>query len=165
MTTNPQPVAKPHRRWLQFSVRTMLVVLTLLCLWLGNVAINAYRQRAAVQRIQDLGGWVLYDNDYDPPDYPRIKDDLWSWLPKDYAHTVLSVYLPNTPLKDNQIDVVTQLPHTVILDVSGTEISDAGLARVSASLKLRSISLRKTQVTNHGAWEFRRAWPNCQVFQ
>ena len=40
--------ARPNRRWLQFSLRTFLIVLTLLAMWLGYVSFRAREQRAAV---------------------------------------------------------------------------------------------------------------------
>ena len=55
---------KPRRRWLQFRLRTLLLVMAVLCVplaWVG-VRMNQKRQeRAAVAAIQELGGYVGYD--------------------------------------------------------------------------------------------------------
>jgi hypothetical protein len=49
------------RRWLQFSLRTLLVAVTLLAVWLGLWTDRARRQRVAVQRVRELGGDIRYD--------------------------------------------------------------------------------------------------------
>ena len=50
-----------RRRWLQFSLRTAFVLLTIGCLWLGWKVNRAGEQREAVEAIEALGGAVLYD--------------------------------------------------------------------------------------------------------
>ncbi len=49
------------RRWLQFSLRTFLIVLTVGCLWLGSKVERARKQREAVEAIEAVGGVVQYD--------------------------------------------------------------------------------------------------------
>src|SRR5260221_1201809 len=61
---------KPKRRWYQFSLKTLLVSMTLLCIGPGgHVAYEqnkARRQKAAVEAIQELGGIVQYDQTVPP---------------------------------------------------------------------------------------------------
>ncbi|HEV7225635.1 MAG TPA: hypothetical protein VGN42_23215 [Pirellulales bacterium] len=52
---------KLDRRWFQVSLRSVLVAITALGLWLGWKAERAHRQREAVRRIEALGGTVQYD--------------------------------------------------------------------------------------------------------
>ena len=61
--TNPD--MKPTRRWFQYSLRSFLVVLTALAVWLGVVVNRAREQREAVKAIEALGGVVYYD--WSPP--------------------------------------------------------------------------------------------------
>ena len=49
-----------RRRWLQFSIRTLLVLVTLLCVALSLWIVPAERQRRAVEAIEKLGGIVFY---------------------------------------------------------------------------------------------------------
>src|SRR5262245_17735800 len=50
---------KAKRRWLRFSVRTLLVAITILCVWLGwQVSIVRYR-RTAREKIEASGGNLL----------------------------------------------------------------------------------------------------------
>ena len=50
----------PKRRWAQFSLATLLAVVTVLCVGLSLVIAPAERQRRAVAAIEALGGSVEY---------------------------------------------------------------------------------------------------------
>ncbi len=71
-----------RRRWLRYSLRTMLLAFTLLALWLGVQTDRAIKQRRAVEVVERLGGSVNYrhqrkgENGYDR------KAEHWSptWL-------------------------------------------------------------------------------------
>jgi len=52
---------KLKRRWFRFSLRTILVVITFLCIWLAVKFSAARRQHEAVKAILEVGGNVLYD--------------------------------------------------------------------------------------------------------
>ena len=52
---------KPSRRWFQYSLRSFLILLTALAVWLGVVVNRAREQREAVEAIEALGGYVIYD--------------------------------------------------------------------------------------------------------
>src|SRR4029077_3844228 len=57
-----KPLAKlvalitPKRRWAQYSLATMFVVVTALCVWMAVAVNRAHRQRDAVAAIKALGG-------------------------------------------------------------------------------------------------------------
>lgn len=59
-----------RRRWLQFSLRALLVLLTVISVWLGVVVRRAREQREAVNAIEALGGSVRYDWQ---PDFVRAE--------------------------------------------------------------------------------------------
>ena len=46
---------------LRFRLRTLMLLVTLLSIWLGLVTARARRQQAAVDAIRKLGGTVYYD--------------------------------------------------------------------------------------------------------
>ncbi|HUY90495.1 MAG TPA: hypothetical protein VMV10_17290 [Pirellulales bacterium] len=60
-----------RRRWLQFSLRTFLVLLTALAVWLGVASHRMREQREAVKAIETLGGTVAYDWQYE-----RLTDEV-----------------------------------------------------------------------------------------
>lgn len=54
---------KPKLRWFQFSLRTLLIFVTLFAIllnWIGPKIRQAKRQREAVVAIQNLGGVVTH---------------------------------------------------------------------------------------------------------
>jgi hypothetical protein len=50
-----------RRRWFRFSLKTLLVLFTFFCAWLGMLTSNASRQKRAVEAIQRSGGEFHYD--------------------------------------------------------------------------------------------------------
>ncbi len=51
----------PNRRYLTFNLRTLLILLTGSAVWLGITVDRAREQREAVEAIESLGGYVVYD--------------------------------------------------------------------------------------------------------
>ena len=81
---------KPRRRWLGFRLRTLLLVLTVVCIWLGWWANSAQRQAAAVAAIEAADGFVVYQKGGWGDDTP-IGKRLREWLGNDYLLTIDSV--------------------------------------------------------------------------
>ncbi len=50
-----------RRRRFRYSLRTLLLLVAILCVWLGLVASRARQQQSAIKEVQALGGWVYYD--------------------------------------------------------------------------------------------------------
>lgn len=58
------------RRCLQFSLRTFLLVVSALGCWLGWQVQRAERQKNAAEKIEALGGLVVYEHELDSDGYP-----------------------------------------------------------------------------------------------
>ena len=54
------PLPATRRRWFRFSLRMLLLVVTVLCVWLGFKVNAARRQREAVMAILKAGGTVTF---------------------------------------------------------------------------------------------------------
>ena len=60
-TTQANPISRPWRKLLRFSVRVMIVVVLVVGGWLGWFVRSARIQREAVVAIRRVGGLVSYD--------------------------------------------------------------------------------------------------------
>ena len=59
---NQSTQTKPKRRWLQFSIRTVLLLVTLLCVGLSLWVAPAERQRRAVAAIDAWAEVLLFED-------------------------------------------------------------------------------------------------------
>ena len=142
----------PKRRWMQLSLRTVLVLVTLLCVALGLWIVPAERQRRAVAAIQALGGGVLYGkyNRWTNGGFPV--GFLRRWLPQDYFDEVTGVSLnwTKSTVTDDGLVHLRGLTGVRRLDLIGTQVTDAGLAHLQGLTALQSLDLGGTQVTDAG---------------
>jgi hypothetical protein len=90
---------KPKRRWLRFSIRTLLIVLTIVCLWLGWQVNTVWQRRGLLNLITERGGAYLFVADSNPFEAAdreplelsyiqiRLRDELVRWIevPQDFA--------------------------------------------------------------------------------
>jgi hypothetical protein len=72
--------AAPRRSWLRFSLRTLLIALTVFGVWLGLRVNAARRQQQAVEAVAQLGGWVRYDFEAVDGKHNRVPGAT-SWVP------------------------------------------------------------------------------------
>ena len=178
---------KPRRRWLQFSLRTFFVVLTVFCVWLGVVVHRAHEQRKAVAWVEEMGGTVYYGYEFDedinaivdaePPGPKWFRESLGD----DYFQDVRAVYFLFTPVSD--LTPLAGLKNIQYLDFSSTEVRDvtalAGLTKLRwlhlsntqvgnltplAGLQnLQVLSIENTPVGKEQVEELRQALPNCEI--
>ncbi len=67
MTTN---VTKPRRRFFRYSLRTLMIVVAVFCVWLGFTAKRARDQRLAVEAIRAVHGGISFQHQLDRTDPP-----------------------------------------------------------------------------------------------
>ena len=149
--------AKPKRRWYQYSLRTLLVLMALVSVAMSWLVARCRRGRqcAAVQAIQHLGGLVLYDYQVDVGRDPRRRtaairlvhalagDDL-------LRSAALVDFSGNTRLTDADLQQLKSLPGLRILDLGGTQITDAGLQNLAGLAQLQDLRLDGTRITDAG---------------
>lgn len=68
---------KSTRRWFQYSLRSFLILVTALAIWLGVVVNRAREQREAVKAIEALGGFAQYDWQYIEPSTDEPPGPAW----------------------------------------------------------------------------------------
>ena len=189
MTSEPDN-PKPRRRFRQFSLRTLLLALTAVCVWLGWTVPRANEQGKAVEWVRKMGGTVWYDYEVDedgdainaidaaePPGPKWLRDSLGV----DYFQNVSAVYLVSKPVSDltplaglNNLQYL-ELSITEVCDVTAlagftklrwlhlnhTQVSD--LTPLAGLNKLRFLDLDNTPVGEEQVEKLRRALPNCEI--
>lgn len=177
---------KPKRRWMQVSLRTLLVLVTLLCIALAMWVEPAERQRRAVAAIEALGGKIEYVSSAIDTE-SRPKRILRRWLPQAYIDEVWCVYLAETQITDAGLAHLQGLTglRTIVLDktqitdvglttlqgltglqvlwLQATQVSDAGLTHLQGLTGLQLLHLTGTRVTQEGVAQLRRVLPRCEI--
>ena len=161
MTTEPPK----RRRWFQFRLRTLLIVVLVLSLplsWLAMRMERARRQRRAVEAISSLRGQASCDWQ----NYPRYGAEP-TWLRRilgdDFFDPVTWAVLNRDTITDADLEHLKGLPSLEILSLPDTRVSDAGLEYVSGLSQLEYLDLRNTDVTPEGIRKLQEALPNCKI--
>jgi hypothetical protein len=148
----------PKRRWFQYSLRTLLVFVTLCafaCSWLAVKLQQARRQWEAVDAIQRLGGGVLYDWQVDanlnvlPNPQPPGPKWLRSLSGYDFFQSVSSVFLPGG-VTDKELQHVKGFNGLQQLWLFGARITDAGVEQLKDFNRLRELNVAGTPITDAG---------------
>lgn len=154
----------PHRRWLQFSLRTLLIVMTLLAMALGTAMLPAERQRRAVRTVRGLGGSVSYA---DPlAEESLFVSQLRVRLGRDYFDVVKEIDLVGTPASDQDLAQLRRLTHVERLFLDDTQVTDAGLENLQGLKQTQMLSLNNTRISDTGvayllqATNLRTLWLN-----
>lgn len=149
---------KPSRRWLRFSLRTMLIAVALLCVWLAIVCQNAARQKHATEVIESAGGYFTYlsgDKDYPYIERREARDRL-GWLRNligfDFFETVGEVDFwerDDSPRVHHAIAALGDLPHLRALHIRSAKITDDEMAIIQR-LPLHQLTFESCTLTPAG---------------
>ena len=152
---------KRRPRWLRFSLRTLLVVITVLCVWLGFKVNAARRQKEAVDAILKAGGTVFYDfqrpaNVVGVPVATEPPGARWlrRLLGDEYFEDVIGVGFSG--VKKPTIDVLQQLsrlPKLETVNLSDTQVDDEGLRQFVRIGSLKTLQLEFCQNVTDKALE------------
>jgi hypothetical protein len=149
-TTQAEPL-KRNRLNLRFSLRTLMIAVTLLCAVMAVVSSRANRQRLAVLRIKEARGLAYYDYQLDDNFNPRIDelpgpgpDWLRAFIGTDYFATVVSVRV--NLATDELLEATAELPHLRELRIAcDSKISDGAWRHLKDLPELESLYLRGTR--------------------
>jgi hypothetical protein len=131
------------RRWFQFSLRTLLAVVTFLAVapggWLIYQREQARRHKEAAMKLRKVGAEV-----YATPKW------LWTQLEPDSPGIIVGLGLRNRTLSDADLQPLSTLHALVWLDLNYTAVGDDGLVHLSGLSGLRRLRLDETQVSDRG---------------
>jgi len=153
MTHPPQS----KRRRFQYSLRTLRLLVTLVaiaCSWYAVQMKNAAERRAAILKIEKVGGSVFY---YDARTSDLIGGEppgWFSWLRRFHGDEHMGypalVIFEGHAITDDGLLHLKDFPNLQCLDLSGTQISDDGLVHLKGLTNLRSLDLAGTHITDAG---------------
>lgn len=156
---------KPKRRWLQFSLRMMFVVITVCALLLGLLMWRIGRREQAIATIEKLGGSVMFGDDTPTPEWLKrvVFPDV---VVVDLSHTsatnddlerlagflkpLRTLKLDETKITAGALEHLAGLFSLETLSLAGTAVTDADLARLEPLGNLVRLDLRGTGVTDAG---------------
>lgn len=148
---DPSP-PKPGRCWFQYSLRTLLILTTVVAALFAWWSYKARQQREAVAAIENAGGSVAYDFQKQqlekPPHWPAWMVDA---MGVDYFASVHRVsFLGKKASPDSELRHLDKLPTLEELWMGGTPTSDAGLEHLQKFRMLKVLGLGGTKITDVG---------------
>ena len=154
---------KRKRRWFQFSLRTLLVLVAVVAVWLALLVNAATKQREAVAAIEALGGHVFYEHESNSPAELLGPEWLRELVGEEYFVTIIVVGLNSTKVTDAGLEHLKGLTSLQRLYLDRTNVTDAGLEHLKGLTSLQMLYLSGSHVTDEGVKKLQKALPNCQI--
>jgi hypothetical protein len=156
---------KSTRRWFQYSLRSFLVLLTAVAVWLGVIVNRAREQRETVKAIEALMGRVQYDWQ------PKMVEvtvtlngvqNVKGWRRENASNTA-----PDAPdwlrrlVGDEYFQEVEEIEFPYSSLPSQREIA----ALIPLLKRLRALKVIKLRAASAGVqWALKEALPGCKVY-
>ena len=140
----PHPRERSSKlRFLQFNLRTLLILVSVAALCLGLCAQRVARYRKAREAIRLVDGKCDVTVEISPFHRPFV------WLfGEDLVSQIRGVDLCGHPKVDDQwMQHLEQMPHLRELDLGGTDVTSSGLYYLRRLKHLENLSLRSTAIT------------------
>jgi hypothetical protein len=151
-------VPRPKHRWFQFTLRSLLIVVTLCAIPCSWLAVRLQRERAAAADIIKLGGFVIWHRNSFGPLWLRhlVGDDCFQ--------CVICVDFRLTQVTDEKLENLKRLDRLEQLDLFGNyQVTDVGLDHLKVLPQLQEVYLGGTAVTDAGVKKLQQALPNCKI--
>jgi len=168
--------SRGKRRWFQYSLRTFLLLTTLVAWWLGVTVQRAREQQQLADAVRGLDGvfWITRT---------RAPEWLVTLIGEHYLTEIdgvqlggmtvgegsmdtLGNYARLSTIGDSELEEVAQLPamHGVTtLFLAGTVVTDAGLKHLTGLSNLRVLDVGFTQVSEKGMHDLQESLPECEI--
>jgi hypothetical protein len=142
-------------RQLQFSLKFLFFVTTVLAVWVGSAVNRAERQRNVIASVEKLGGQLGYDYQYDTAgnEIPGARMPGPSWLHAligdEYFRSVCYVAI-GEGVADEQLALLDDGDTLGALLITSDSVTDASVTRLARLKRLKWLGLISTQVTVEG---------------
>jgi len=157
-------------RWLRFSLRTFLVVFTVLTTWLGVRVYHARQQAIAIAAIEAIDGYYYYDFQFSPPtDYfPDASAPgpswVWRYIDVNLFFNVAAVGLNSKPATDETVRLVSYLQGLQQLDLaSAPGVTDKSLYYIESLGELTYLRLDGTSIDPAKIDAFQQTHPTLTI--
>jgi hypothetical protein len=145
---------KPKRRWLQFSVRTCLLVLLIAGVVFGLIANHAHRRKSALTLIRANGGRIRFGPETDPNWYEKLLRQFFGAETYQPVRTINMLTGPRSgekkQLPDNFLGQLSSLPEIASLGLENTVIAESDWRNIAKFRKLESLLLGRSNITDEG---------------
>jgi Leucine Rich Repeat (LRR) protein len=150
---------KRKRRWFQFSLRSLLILVLVAGLgmaWLAALKRRADRQQTAAETIVNAGGSVFYDYQFQvsPSGAINYSDKATppgpKWLRRQLGNDFFTNVDAARITTQAGIDALADLPQIQNLEVDGAAVTDESLDQVVRLRHLRALSLLNTSISDSG---------------
>ena len=151
--TGSPSTPRPRRRWLRFSLRTLLLLVVLAAIFPGRALYKAERQRRAVAQVLSLGGEVHYEHQFDDRGWnPEGEPPGPAWLVRFFGIDlfarvkVVGLYGSNGQLTDDALKCLEALCDAEQLQIGSAKhlspyISNDGLRVLRTFENLQRLDL------------------------
>jgi hypothetical protein len=129
----------PCRGWFPCRAALLLTMLGMLAQGTGCGGGVPPEQKAAMARIAELGGRV------------------------NFKRGGYEVDLTQTPVENNDLAQLKQIPNLKNVDLQGTRVGDEGIEHLRSIDTLELVYLQRTGVTPEGAESLRKSLPKAEV--
>lgn len=155
------------KRFFRFRIRTLLIVVTVFCVWLSFVVYRADTQRRAVEIVFEAGGTVHFE--HEAHSWPLPHTEFWSditfdvnrdlpgprWLREqlgdDYFRKAVMFDLAEKKAGSvGNLTSFAKLRSLLWLDLGYNEVTDDGLAALGRMTQLRVLCLDRNRITDEG---------------
>jgi len=156
----------PRRRslWPRYSLRTLFVLITVVCVVLGLWMHRVVRQRTAVRRFYELTanrpsdhgeqlvtmGYRYRGDTHSKPIVEEWLHPLRDLIGEEAFGEITLVQLINTPATNDDLRFLADVPTVEEVALHGTQVTDEGLRHLQACPHLRSLGLNGTSITDQG---------------
>lgn len=150
-----QPKPKcPRRRWLRFSLRFLLVLLTLFAVAAGWFMNRVHKERRAISDLERLGGQISYEDEHrlkddpmpEPTTFRKLVRLLWDANSADPCE----VYFTERFVSDEALAILANLQRVHTLYLDGSSGADSALLQLEGHRGLRAVSARSANISDAG---------------